>query len=149
MHFCHKMATEEASEHSKYDSLLTQKNGQKICCPKMVEFGSVEISEPPKSTILGVGWVIYFQPTPKGFQSTRKKFFMLTEPFRDSVGPPESKTAKIRPRYTILQKLHPKIDLFGVWWSKIIRPAPKRSQSPQKLFWSYLTHCRVSRLENC
>jgi len=55
MHFCHKMATEEASEHSKYDSLLTQKSGQKIWCPKMVEFGSVEISEPPKSTILG--WV--------------------------------------------------------------------------------------------
>ena len=62
----------------------------------------------PKIDHFGVGWMIYFQPTPKGFQSPRKKFFMLTEPFWDSVGPPESKTAKIRPKNAILQKfLHP------------------------------------------
>ena len=55
MHFWHKVATEEASEHSTYDSLLIKKNAQKFFWPKMVEFGSVEISEPPKSTILGWG----------------------------------------------------------------------------------------------
>ena len=101
----------------------------------MVEFDSIEISEPPKIDHFGVGWMIYFQPTPKGFQSPRKKFFMLTEPFWDSVGPPESKTAKIRPKNAILQKfLHPKIDLFGAGWSKFFRPAPKGFQSLLKSF---------------
>ena len=55
MHFWHKVATEEASEHSTYDSLLSQTNGKKNFGQKMVEFGSVEISEPSKLTILGCG----------------------------------------------------------------------------------------------
>ena len=123
MHFWHKVATEEASEHSTYDSLLTQKNGQKCFLSKNGRIWLGRNFWAPKIDHFGVGWMIYFQPTPKGFQSPRKKFFMLTEPFWDSVGPPESKTAKIRPKNAILQKfLHP----FGAGRSKIFSPSPKK-----------------------
>ena len=101
----------------------------------MVKMGLVEISAPPNRPFLGAEWSKFFRPVPKGFQSPRKKFLMPPNPFWDSVGLPESKTAEIRPKNAILQKfLHPKIDLFGAGWSKFFRPAPKGSQRSPKKF---------------
>ena len=80
-----------------------------------------------------MGWSKNFRPAPKGLQILRKTFLVPLEPFWDSVGLSESKTAEIRPKNAILQKfLHPQIGHFGAGWPEIFRPhtkgVPKLSQ---------------------
>ena len=62
----------------------------------------------PKIDLFGVRWPKFFRPAPKGFHSPRKKFLMPIKPFWGSGDLPESKTAEIRSKNAILQKLlHP------------------------------------------
>ena len=52
----------------------SKKWSKKFFWPKMVEFGSVEISEPPKSTILGWGGWYIFSPHQRGSKALVKSF---------------------------------------------------------------------------
>ena len=83
----------------------TQKNGQN-------GFGRNFCT--PKIDLFGVGWPNFFSPYQRESQNRRKKFLMPCNPFWESVGLPESKTAESRPKNAILQKfLHPKSTFLG------------------------------------
>ena len=74
----------------------------------MVQTELVEISATPQNDLFWVGWSKFSWYAPNGFQSSRKKVLVLPNSFLDHIGPPESKTAEIRPKKAVLQKfLHP------------------------------------------
>ena len=83
----------------------------------------------------GCGW-IFFGLHQWGSKAFAKRFWNWSNHFGTMEASQSRKLPKLGPKNVVLQKfLHPKIDLFGVGWSKIFRPAPKGSQSPRKIFW--------------
>ena len=134
MHFWPKLATQEAPNHPMNDPLPTQKNGQKnFFGPEMVKFGLVEISAPPKSTFLGWGGRNFFGPHQRGSKALVKSFWCRPNHFGALETSQSRKLLKLGPKMRFCRNFcTPKIDLFGAGWSKFFRPAPNRSQSPQK-----------------
>ncbi len=99
----------------------------------MVKVSLVEISAPPNRPFWGrCGW-IFFVSHQWGFKAFARSFWRWSNHFGAMEASQSRKLPKLGPKNVVLQKfLHPQIDLFGVGWSKIFRPAPKGSQSPQK-----------------
>ena len=101
----------------------------------MVEIGLIEISASPKMTFLGCYVQKIFGPHQRSSKALTKWFLCQSNHFGALVATQSRKMLIIGPKTRFSGNFGtPKIDLFGAGWSKFFRPAPKGSQSPQKIF---------------
>ena len=136
MYFWHKVATAEASEHSTYDSLLTQKMDKKFFLAKNGRIWLGRNFWAPKIDLLGRGGWDIFSPHQRGSKALVKSFSYWPNHFGALEAYQNRKLLNLGQNMRFCRNFcTPKNALFGAGCSKFFRPAPKRCQSPQKTFF--------------
>ena len=140
MHFWHKVATEEASEHSTYDSLLTQKNGQKkFFGQKWSNLARQKFLSPQNRPFWG-GVDDIFSAYTKGVPKPSHKVFHADRTNLGYRRPFKAENCRNQSKNAILQKfLHPQnrpfwggvVEIFSARTKEVPKPSEKFSWALQ------------------
>ena len=119
----------------------SKKWSKKIFWPKMVEFGSVEISEPPKSTILGWGGWYIFSPHQRGSKALVKSFSCWPNHLGTPKAHQSRKLPKLGQKRDFAEISAPPKSTFLGWGGRnFFGPHQRGSKALVKSFWCRPNH---------